>query len=225
MAGVERLIDASVAAEAYIIPEVTEDSLIDLSRVDFDALRAQFQRSHKRIEIERLKGSLNAKLQQMVRQNKTRVDYLERLQTLVDEYNAGAGSDALLDVVFERLVQFTQDLNAEEQRTVAEGLSEEELAVFDLLTRPGPKLSPEERDQVKAVARELLDILKREKLVLDWRKRQQSRAQVRHSIEEILDKLPAQYDERVFDQKCARVYEHIYEAYSGAGRSIYTSAA
>lgn len=222
MADVEQLIDASVAADRYVIPNVTEDSLIDLSRVDFDALRERFQHSRKRIEIERLKSSVNAKLQQMVRLNKTRIDYLERLQRLVDDYNAATENT---DVIYERLIQFAQDLNAEEQRTVAEQLTEEELAVFDLLTRPGPNLSTEERDQVKAVARELLDVLKHEKLVLDWRKRQHTRAQVRHSIELILDTLPDKYDAVLFEQKCNRVYEHIYEAYLGGGRSIYSRVA
>ncbi len=41
---------------------------------------------------------------------------------------------------------------------------------------------------------DLLETLKNEKLVLDWRKRQQSRAVVRLSIEEILDRLPLNYN-------------------------------
>jgi len=119
----------------------------------------------------------------------------------------------------------TQDLNEEEQRAVGEQLSEEELAVFDLLTRPGPDLTEREREQVKRVARGLLTTLKREKLVLDWRKRQQARAQVRRSIEEVLDGLPDKYDKTLFAQKCDYVYQHIFEAYYGDGRSVYDHAA
>ena len=48
-------------------------------------------------------------------------------------------------------------------------LSEEELTVFDILTRPSPKLTKKEREQVKALARELLDTLKAERLVLELR--------------------------------------------------------
>jgi type I restriction enzyme R subunit len=53
-------------------------------------------------------------------------------------------------------------------------MTEEELVIFDILTRPSPGLSPAERDEVKKVARQLLERLKA-LLVLDWRKRQSSR--------------------------------------------------
>ena len=61
------------------------------------------------------------------------------------------------------------------------------MAVFDLLTKPDPELNSKERQLVKKVARGLLEKLKQEKLVLDWRKRQQSRAMVRKAIKEVLD--------------------------------------
>ncbi len=81
----------------------------------------------------------------------------------------------------------------ESPRAIAEELSEEELAVFDRLTKPEMDLTKSERKQVKKIARELLAVLKREKLVLDWRNRQQSRAEVRLAIELELDKLPEKY--------------------------------
>ena len=40
---------------------------------------------------------------------------------------------------------FRWALTAEEQRAVAEGLSEEELALFDILTKPEPVLTKAER--------------------------------------------------------------------------------
>lgn len=45
-------------------------------------------------------------------------------------------------------------------------MSEEELVIFDILTRPAPELSSEERAEVKKVARDLLARLK-ELLVLN----------------------------------------------------------
>jgi hypothetical protein len=47
----------------------------------------------------------------------------------------------------------------EERRAAGEGLSEDELAVFDLLTKPKPKLSKAQEVAVKKVARELLEKL------------------------------------------------------------------
>ncbi len=166
---------------------------------------------------------INSKLQLMVRLNKSRSDYLQKFQELIDEYNEGKKP---VDLTFAELVAFNQELDAEEKRTITENLTEEELALFDLLTRPGLHLSTKEKSQVKQLARDLLETLKHEKLVLDWRKRQQTRAQVQTTIERFLDKgLPALYTQELYEQKCSVVYQHVYDAYFGQGRSIYGSAA
>src|SRR5437879_11295994 len=77
---------------------------------------------------------------------------------------------------FKELMALSQSLTEEEARALSEGLNEEQLAVFDLITRPGPDLSKDEEKEVKRVAEELLAILKRGKLVIDWRKEQRTRA-------------------------------------------------
>jgi len=143
---------------------------------------------------------------------------LERFQQMIDEYNAGSMN---VDEFFRQLTEFAKELNQEEKRGVAERLSEEELAVFDLLTKPDMELTSKDRKQVKKVAGELLETLKKEKLVLDWRKRQQSRAAVLLSIEYTLDGLPPTYSQDMYREKCDLVYRHIFDSYYGEGRSIY----
>lgn len=87
------------------------------------------------------------------------------------------------------------------------------------------ELTAAERDKVKATAKELLATLKAGKLVLDWRKRQQARAEVRVTIEKLLDQgLPMVYTPAIFKQKTAAVFQHVYDAYYGAGRSLYAAA-
>ena len=161
----------------------------------------------------------------MIHFNKTRMDYQEKFEQMIAEYNAGSVDVAR---VWERLVALVEELNEEDQRTIAEQLSEEELTVFDLLTRSvldELELTEAERDEVKTVSKKLLDTLKREKLVLDWRKRQQSLAAVRITIDEILDELPECYTPQIYTQKCEAVYHHIYDSYYGDGSSIYEVAA
>jgi len=138
---------------------------------------------------------------------------------LIDEYNSGAKNT---EQFFAELVTFARNLTEEEQRGIAENLSEEELALFDILTRPNMKLSREEKKQVKAVAQELLDTLKAERLVLDWRKKQQTRAGVELTIQQVLDKLPEAYSTEIYQQKCGLVYQHVYDSYYGPGKSIYS---
>ena len=88
------------------------------------------------------------------------------------------------------------------------------------------ELSAKERAQVKKTARELLDTLKREKLALDWRKRQQARAQVRVTIETLLDQgLPEAYSPEIYEKKTAAVFQHVYDCYYGEGRSVYSAVA
>lgn len=225
MEAVELLLDKSIATEGYVI-SVSEGPewkrVVDLSEIDFDALKAHFEKSRKRTEAERLRSAISNKLARMVRLNKTRTDYLEKFQRMIEEYNSGACN---VELFFIKLMAFAQELNAEEKRGIAEQLSEEELAVFDLLTKPEMTLSKREEREVKKVARELLDTLKRGKLVLDWRKRQQSRAAVLLSIEEILDRLPRTYTPEVYRRKCDAVYQHIYDSYFGRGQSIYAQVA
>ena len=150
------------------------------------------------------------------------MDYQERFEQIIAEYNEAAID---VDQWFEQLIALAEELNAEEQRAIAEQLSEEQLAVFDLLTRPAPELTEAEQGKVKAISKQLLDILQRERLVLDWRQRQQSRAAVKVTVAEILDELPERYTQEIYDQKCEVVYQHIYDCYAGAGNSIYEVAA
>ena len=79
---------------------------------------------------------------------------------------------------------------------------------------------------MRKAARELLEALKREKLVLDWRKRQQSRAAVKVTIEKVLDEgLPEAFTPEVFKAKSEAVFQHVYDSYYGDGRSVYTAVA
>ncbi len=99
---------------------------------------------------------------------------------MIAVYNAGSQN---VQLFFEELLAFAKDLGEEEKRAISEGLSEQELAVFDLLTKPEPKLNKKEEQEVKTVAKERLETLKREALVLDWRKKQQARASVWVTVE------------------------------------------
>lgn len=225
MAQVEDLLDQSIDSKGYVITDYAgiygEDAYVDLSKIDFEALKAKFLREHKNIEAEKLKGAVNSKLNTMVRLNRTRMNYLEHFQRMIDEYNAGSLN---IDEFFKQLLAFAKKLNEEEKRGIAEELSEEELALFDLLTKPEVKLTKIEEKQVKKAARDLLESLKREKLVLDWRKHQQTRADVRVTIEKMLDKeLPDAYAQEIYDQKCEAIYQHVYDSYYGSGRSVYTA--
>lgn len=137
---------------------------------------------------------------------------------MIDEYNNGAIN---VQVFFDKLLVFARRLDAEEKRGLAEQLTEEELVIFDLLTKPQIALTDKEAAEVKKVAESLLDKLKREKLVLDWRKQQTTRAIVLTTIKDILDELPRAYSKELYEQKCDTVYQHFYDSYQDRGTSVY----
>ena len=227
MEDVEVLLDKSIATEGYIFHDPSEqkkygeDNYIDLSQIDFEALKSTFENGRKRIETEKLRASIERKLIQLVRLNKTRIDYLEKFKTMIDEYNSGSHN---VEMFFTKLMAFTKELNAEEKRGIAENLTEEELTIFDLLKTSDISLTKKDEMQVKKVAQKLLETLKGEKLVLDWRKRQQSRASVRVSIEVTLDLLPRIYTPEIYQKKCDLVYQHVYDSYFGSAQSVYAHA-
>ncbi len=217
VAGIEKILDDSIEATGYVTP----GTLIDLSEIDFEKLRKKFKIGRKRSEAERLKTLIARKLAELVRNNRMRFDFMDRFQKMIDDYNAGSLN---VEDFFDQLIKLAQDLDEEEKRGIAEGLSEEELVLFDILTKPEMKLTEKDRKQVKKTARELLDTLKKEKLVLDWRKRQASRAGVKVTIEKMLDEgLPEVYDKQLYDSKSQAVFQHVYEAYYGAGSGIYAA--
>jgi len=220
MEKVGQLLDESIATKGYVIHATETSSLIDLSQIDFDALKAHFEKGRKHTEAEKLKGAISKKLDQMVTMNKTRTDLLEKFKKLIEEYNKGLDIDGF----FEKLVTFVKELSEEDKRGVAEQLTEEELAIFDILTKPTPELPPKEKKEVKQIARSLLQTLKQAKLVLDWRKKLRTRADVFATVKTVLDDLPRTYTPELYQEKCDLVYRHIFEAYQGEGVSLYGKA-
>lgn len=214
MSDVEALLNDSIATEGYRIgPASRPEALVNLSEIDFEALQAKFAQGHKRTEAEKLKQLIAGKLAQMVAVNASRMDLAEKFQALIDEYNAGSQN---IEAFFEELKSFARTLTAEEQRGVAEGLTDEELALFDILTKPEPVLTKAEEAEVKKVCRELLATLKREKLVLDWREKQQAKAGVMQTLKVEFRRLPAQYTKILRAEKMARAFAHIYDWYPAA---------
>jgi type I restriction enzyme R subunit len=179
----------------------------DLSRFNFEKLREDFKRSkYKNIEIADLRAFINHKLEQMLGKNSTRTDFAMRLQGIIDAYNAGSSS---ADNYFDELVKFTKDLKEESERHIREGLTEDELELFDLLKKN--KMTGEETQKVRLAAKSLLHRLREETpnvLVTDWYKDVQSKSRVRSAVESVLDiHLPKSYDRSVFTEKCNNVFD------------------
>jgi type I restriction enzyme R subunit len=191
---------------------------LNLSTLNFEKLREEFPKTkHKNIEIADLKSFLESKLFAMLDDNVTRIPFAERFQAIIERYNAGG---RMTEDYFEDLMNFAEDLRAEEERAIRMELSESELELFDLIQKK--KLTKKEEQDVKNAARQLLKRLKEEKpsvLIQDWYKDTVTQLRVKSAIEELLDTdLPKSYDRKDFSNVCNRVYNHVFlQASKGKG--------
>lgn len=224
---IEALLDASVVVdntEAFSVKEfeaqyniVQRGKAWDLSKVNVEKLREEFKNApFKNIEIADLQAFLQRKLAEMLAQNTTRGDFLQRLQNVIDAYNSGATST---ENYYEELTAYAQELKEEAERHIREGLTEDELELFDLLKKDA--LTQDETRRVKLAAKHLLRRLVEEQpkvLVQNWHQSTQTQQQVRAEIERVLDAdLPESYDRTTFKQKCDNVYDLAIE-YALRGR-------
>ena len=201
--------DLSLAAEkaAYFIKAWKQ---IDLSKLNIEKLKEEYKQApYKNIEIADLRAFIADKLQQMIERNVSRISFAQRLQEIIDRYNAGNTTN---ENYFDDLMAFMETMKDEEMRAAKEGLSEEELELFDMLKKE--KLTKDEEQKVKLAAKSLLHRLKQERpkvLINDWHKDLQTKLQVQVAIKKVLDaSLPETYDRAIYSTKCDTVFEHYY---------------
>jgi type I restriction enzyme R subunit len=220
MGDIAKLLDASITG---VDMPTKPAPVMDLSKIDFGALAAKFKESkHKNTDLEVLKAAIRAELEKLIRLNKTRADFADKFEELIESYNTGSRN---IEELFAELLKLSRNLSEEQQRHVRENMTEEQLVIFDILTRPAPELSDAERAEVKKVARVLLDRLK-QLLVLNWRQKSGARAQLKLAIEDTLDTgLPRAYDKPLYEQKCSALFEHIYESYPERDAGVYAASA
>ena len=133
MGDIGKLLDASITG---VDMPAKPAPVMDLSKIDFEALRSRFKESkHKNTDLEVLKAAIRAQLEKLIRLNKTRADFAEKFEELIESYNAGSRN---IEELFEELLKLSRNLSEEQQRHVRENMTEEELVIFDILTRPAP---------------------------------------------------------------------------------------
>ena len=212
-----------VVNDSVFINEVAEPEpdYIDLSNLDFDKLKAAFQKiKRKNTVVFDLQKAIEKKLKQMVKENPLRLEFYEKYKEIIEEYNKGKDINATKKA-FDDLTDFLNNLSKEDSRAMREGLDEETLAIFDLLKKE--TLTDKERDEVKKIAKQTLETLKAEKLKVErWRESTQLRAQVKTAIYDTLLWLPQEpYSEKDVEEKTNVIYQHIFTNYYGGGKSIY----
>lgn len=208
---IEKKLDESIVSEGYTIDYDTD--LIDIGRIDFEKLKERFnKKKHKRVALEKIKSTLKERIEAMVEQNRTRMDFKERFEEMIEKYN---NYSINLDVQLKELYSLFGDLDDEGERHAKESMTEEELAIFDIVTqREKIELQPSDRKKIKEGIHNLIEKLRQEKLVQDWKKQQRYISDVKVTIEQEFDNiLPNIYDRRLFTSTVNEVFDHVYQRY------------
>ncbi|WP_425549044.1 type I restriction enzyme endonuclease domain-containing protein [Amphibacillus indicireducens] len=191
--------------------EITTMKTLNLSEINTDDIRKKIQESpYKSIEIQELKLFIESKLEILLEENKTRTNFVERYKEIINRYNSGNSTN---EDYYEDLVDFVDNLKKEDERHVREGLTEQELEIYDLLKKD--KLTKKEEEKVKLSAKKLYETITNEQSktnVIDWYKDEQPRQAVKFEVESILDEtLPNSYDKEIFNVKTEIIMTHLME--------------
>ena len=198
-----------------------EGLTFDLSRIDMEKLRDEFAKKvrHKATAIQDIREIIEQKLAELLAHNPMRMDFQQKYEEIVTAYNREKDR-VTIEETFRRLTELMEELDEEQKRAVEEGLTEDELALFDLLKKDN--LARTERERVKQASRELLASIKARLSKLDrfWEK-EQTKADVKVFIlDEVFTSLPT--PPFTAEEKTAaadEVYAHVWQqAISGEFR-------
>lgn len=210
-----QVVDEAIAPQGVYAGEDLPE--YDISKIDFDRLRREFEKCRtKRTVVQNLKQAIEEKLQRLLEQNPLRSNFQQHYEEIVAEYNREKDR-VTIEKTFEALFHFVSELDDEVSRAVREGLDEETLTVYDLIKKTD--LNAADIKRIKAIAVELLEKLKAEKLRVDhWRDKESTRDAVRLAIKDFLwsdeTGLPVNlYNENEVAAKAEDVFVHVFRAY------------
>jgi type I restriction enzyme R subunit len=207
-----RIVNEAIRAAA---PDAdhAEGLKVDLSQVDFAKLRKEFASKvrHKHVALQDIRDVVEKKLAQMLARNPMRMDYYKKYQDIIADYNREKDR-ATVEATFAQLVALAASLDAEQRRAADEGLSEDELALFDLLFKE--RISKVDRERVKQASKTLLSSLRKLlEPIQDWTQKTATQAEVKVFIlDNVYQALPRPpFTEAEAEEIAARVYEYVWQ--------------
>ncbi len=221
-----QVVDEAIEVRPDTVTEKQEP--YDISRIDFERLKHEFERSPTRnTVVQNLRHSVENRLRRLLQQNPLRTDFQRHYEEIVAQYNREKDR-VTIEQTFEALLKLVRELDEEQSRAAREGLDEESLAVFDLLKKP--HLGKSDIRRIKTVATELLATLKGEKLCVDqWRDKQATCDAVRVTIQDFLwsdtTGLPESYTDGEVEERSNEVFRHVFQVYPTLPSPYYETVA
>lgn len=214
MIEINNIISSYIETEPISMKVCEEPHWFDISAIDFDLLSREFAKVHKKnLVMKDLEEVLEQKLNKMLFANPDRINYYERYQQIINDYNSEQDR-ATIEKTFMDLMKLANQMNQEEQRYAREGFtSDEELSLYDMLFRAD--LNKNDIKKLKGVAVTLLQKIKAKISEFDhWTDKQDTRAEIENLIRDTLwTELPVCYDEVSISDYRQKIYTYVYTRY------------
>ena len=194
---------------------------VDLSQIDFEKLRNEFATKvrRKHAALQDIRDVVEKKLAQMLTRNPLRMDYNKKYQEIIADYNREKDRTTV-EATFAQLVALAATLDAEQRRAADEGLSEDELALFDLLFKDS--ISKKDRERLKQASQGLLSSLRGLLAPMPgWLQNATTQAEVRVFIlDRLYESLPRPpFTDTETEEIASQVYDYVWQR-SASGQDL-----
>jgi type I restriction enzyme R subunit len=218
--------DLSVTINAIVSEHLEVENLslsegdsrrFDISGINFDLLRSEFARSkEKNLVLKDIQELLQERLAKMLADNPSRINFYEKYQQIIKEYNQEQNR-ATIEKTFEELMKLSQELTEEEKRYVREGFeNDEQLSMYDVLFKED--LTKEDIKKLKKVAKDLLEKIKEQLAGMNHPfDKPTTKATLYITIRDLLyQELPESYSDESISYYRDAVYDYVSRQYGGA---------
>ena len=180
---VTAILEQTVHAEGVL--DLFDEKAVEISLFDESFLAEVAAMKEKNVAFEALKRLIKERVRayQCTSVVKAR-KFSELLQGTLNAYLNGMLSNA---EVIEELVKMAKEMMADRDEATKLGLSDEEMAFYDAITKPQAVKDFYNNDQLVAISRELTDAM-RSNATIDWQKKESARAGMRRAIKRLLHK-------------------------------------
>jgi type I restriction enzyme R subunit len=176
---------AVVSTEIVDIMKAAGIESPDISILSDEFLAEVREMGRKNLAIEALRKLINGEVRSQARRNVTQSRaFSERLEAAIARYHANAITTVQ---VLEELIGLAKDIRAARKRGEETGLSDEEIAFYDVLADNKSAQEVMGEPALRVIAHELVTSL-RKSVTVDWMHRDAARARMRVLVKRILRK-------------------------------------
>lgn len=196
-AQINELLKASIQSEGVINLFDSKDFGERFSLFDPSVLEEIARMKEKNIVVELLKKLMAEQISIYRRTNVVQATvFSEKIALLMNAYYNGLITN---EEVIKELLKAAEEIKAQKDEGKELGLSEEEMAFYDVLTKPAAIKDFYTNDVLVDMTRELTETLRKNRTI-DWQKKETARAGMRKLVKRLLKKYkypPEQYEDAI----------------------------